>query len=138
MIVTMAIPYRIKISQDLNFAVFADTTASAKIIQQKFPTPMSARLYFLGRQMEPKNLFNENFVDSYPRNLSTTKFKSYTVLRCYLNDIATVRQTVRQTVLYLCLLVDVCPFVKEQLNYSFVPILRGYIERCETTLHKRK
>ena len=40
---------------------------------------MSAHPYFLVRQMEPRNLFNENFVDSYLRNLSPTKFKSYTV-----------------------------------------------------------
>ena len=54
----------------LNFAVFADTTVSTKIIQRNFPTPMSAHLHFLVKQMEPRNLFNENFVDRYPRNLS--------------------------------------------------------------------
>ena len=46
--------------------------------------------------------------------------------------------TVRQTVLYLVLIVDVCSFVKEQLHHSFVPISRGYIERCGTILHKGK
>ena len=30
--------------------------------------------------LEPRNLFNKNFVDSYPQNLSPIKFKSYTVL----------------------------------------------------------
>ena len=30
-------------------------------------------------QMEPRNLFNENFVDSYPRNLSSAKLRRYTV-----------------------------------------------------------
>ena len=34
------------------------------------------------------------------------------------------------------MLVDVCSFVKEQVHYSFVPILRCHIERCETILHK--
>ena len=29
--------------------------------------------------MEVRNLLDENFVDSYPRNLSRTKFKSNTV-----------------------------------------------------------
>ena len=42
----------------------------------------------------------------------------------------------RQTVLHLFLLVEVCSFLKEKLNHSFVPILRGYIERCGTILHK--
>ena len=53
-----------------------DTTASAKIIQRKFPTPMSARPYQAGTA----KLFNENFVDSYPRNLNSAKLKHYTVL----------------------------------------------------------
>jgi len=30
-------------------------------------------------QMEPRNLFNENFVDSYLRNLSSVKLRRYTV-----------------------------------------------------------
>jgi len=30
-------------------------------------------------QMESQNLFNENFVDSYPRNLSSEKLRHYTV-----------------------------------------------------------
>ena len=30
-------------------------------------------------QMEPRNLFNENFVDSYPRNLCSAKLRCYTV-----------------------------------------------------------
>jgi len=30
-------------------------------------------------QMEPRNLFNENFVESYPRNLSSVKLRRYTV-----------------------------------------------------------
>ena len=30
-------------------------------------------------QMEPRNLFNENFVDSYLRNLSSMKLRQYTV-----------------------------------------------------------
>ena len=29
--------------------------------------------------MEQRNAFNESFADSYPRNLSPMKFKSYTV-----------------------------------------------------------
>jgi len=29
--------------------------------------------------MEPRNLFNENFVDSYPQNLSSAKLRCYTV-----------------------------------------------------------
>ena len=35
-------------------------------------------------QMEPRNLFNENFVDSYPRNLSSAKLRRYTVNNAYL------------------------------------------------------
>ena len=31
-------------------------------------------------QMEPRNLFNENFVDSYLRNLSSVKLRRYTVV----------------------------------------------------------
>jgi len=31
-------------------------------------------------QMEPQNLFNEKFVDSYARNLSSAKLRRYTVL----------------------------------------------------------
>ena len=38
-------------------------------------TPMSAHPYFVVMEMEPRNLFNENFVDSY----ISAKFKSYTV-----------------------------------------------------------
>ena len=55
----------------LIFAVFADATASANIFNahERAPTVM-----------EPRNLFNENFVDRYPRYLSPTKFKSYTVI----------------------------------------------------------
>ena len=30
---------------------------------------------------EPRNLFNENFVDGYPRNLSSAKLRRYTVVR---------------------------------------------------------
>ena len=45
--------------------------------------PTSVRPYQAGQQMEPRNLFNEKFVVSniciYLRNLSPTKFKSYTV-----------------------------------------------------------
>ena len=37
--------YHIALKWDLIFAVFADTTPSAKIIQRKFTTPMSARPY---------------------------------------------------------------------------------------------
>ena len=33
--------------------------------------------------IELRNVFNENFVDSYPRNLSPTEFKSYTVYIMY-------------------------------------------------------
>ena len=29
-------------------------------------------------QMEPRNLFNENFVDNYLRNLSSAKLRRYT------------------------------------------------------------
>ena len=31
-------------------------------------------------QMEPRNLFSENFADSYPRNLSSAKLRRYTVV----------------------------------------------------------
>ena len=50
----------------------------------------------------------------------------------YINDI----QLDILAVLYLVLLVDVCSFLKEQFNYSFMPILRGHDERCGTILHK--
>jgi len=36
-------------------------------------------------QMEPRNLFSENFVDSYPRNLSSAKF-SGRQLQCLLKS----------------------------------------------------
>jgi len=36
-------------------------------------------------QMEPRNLINENFADSYPRNLSSAKLRRYTVLGCAQN-----------------------------------------------------
>ena len=44
---------------NLIFAVFADTTASAKLFNENFqrPCPTSARPYTV---MEPRNLFNEN------------------------------------------------------------------------------
>ena len=74
-LLSSSIPYSTLISRNLIFAVFADTTASAKIIQRKFPTPMSAR----HTGPEPRKLFNENFVDSYPRNLSSAKLRRYTV-----------------------------------------------------------
>ena len=32
---------------------------------------------------EPRNLFNENFVDRYPRNLSSAKLRRYTVVQPY-------------------------------------------------------
>ena len=50
----------------------------------------------------------------------------------YINDMLLYRQTA----LYLVLLVDVSSFLKEQLDHSFVPILRCQIERCVTILHK--
>ena len=63
------LPYSALISWYLIFAVFADTTASAKIIQRKFPTPMSARPYRNGttkfiqqklcRQLSAKFKFRE-------------------------------------------------------------------------------
>ena len=50
---------------------------SAKIIQRNFQHPR-ARAH---TGPEPWNLFNENFVDRYPQNLSSAKLRRYTVLR---------------------------------------------------------
>ena len=68
--------YRIglQFSWDLIFAVFADTTASTKIIQRIFSNTHECAPILSGRAMEPQNLFNENFVDSYPRNISPIRY----------------------------------------------------------------
>ena len=101
-------------------------------------------------QMEPRNLFNENFVDSYPRNLSSAKLRRYTVN-------ANMKHHYRQYILYTHLwlvkfvypiyavenLCEKCHFTKtvyklEQLHLTLKAVKHLFIIFCFTHKNARQ
>ena len=66
------VPYSTQISWDLIFTVFADKRFPRKLFNENFQHPRA----HAHSGPDPRNFFNENFVDSYPQNFKFHEIKA--------------------------------------------------------------